>query len=463
MAPEKKVFQRANRARAYRPKGSKSGLNAWAPSEPISTSDAGVNVTPPPTSFEALLNFPGATQEELGDRLSVQSTRTPVLDQGADSERTPLTPAGPKGSEVKVPQMHINGIESSIDSIDSLGASGRNGNSRAERDADALSISRDGLRCSPVNIDEGTVSSGRATWGWRGRFNRLLHANFSATEAEVQWRLSQQIVRSAGWNRTVHIAVVGGEGGAGRTTTTLGLAMAMGQTRHGSVIAIDGTIGGQRLAQIAEGNSRGLEALCGSGGPSTTAEMMDLVSRQSSACEVLGWNDLPQQPFSPADVALTKNAVDRFYSVALWDTGADMWSPTWRAVMAGMDAIAVVHTASVRGAAEAQKTVSHLSAHAPELLERCTFVGIGGAFPLEPTCPTHTIDTDAALINAPLIWDDLPRSTQCSLIHLAREIVISLNKEQECAPFCTTYPLPLDKTLFKESALTLTSRQNLTL
>lgn len=273
-----------------------------------------------------------------------------------------------------------------------------------------------------------------ARWGWRGLLNRLPGVSLRAASLEAAWWRDRSELRRQLWPRTVQIGVIGLEGGAGRTTVALALALAIGDARRGDVVAWDGTRRGGSLSRLGEAGGQGLTALTESEDVGTVAAMSALVARQPSACDVLGWAESPSSPMDVATADRVRRVLARYYTAAIADTDAsDPWSPLWEDLVRSSDAVVMVHSPTRKGADEATQTLAHLRRVAPEMARRCLPVAIGGAPPAPKDAEPlqwQTIPRDPAFTSSgPMRWDDLRRDTQCALTHAGRSLADLIDKE----------------------------------
>lgn len=292
----------------------------------------------------------------------------------------------------------------------------------------ATTQSPDFTTSQPDSLDEEAPPAVRpvASWGWRGVVNTLPGVALRAGRLETTFTVDAEAARRASPTRTAQIAVVGDEGGCGRTWLTFALAAALAAARRGGVIAWDGTRRGGPLAMLGDGGGAGLESLTTTiHQPETVAAMSALTSRQDSAAEVLGWGRPTHAPLTRADVEMIRRSAARFYGVSVADTDADPWGDVWEAIVATSAAVVVIHS----GSRWSDDSVARTVARVREVTPSAHIVGAA----LSKQAPPESVGLSWTRINRPpnlASWSRTSHRHQADLMGLARSVTSSFNTTQ---------------------------------
>jgi MinD-like ATPase involved in chromosome partitioning or flagellar assembly len=204
--------------------------------------------------------------------------------------------------------------------------------------------------------DRAPVTAEPASWGWRGRVNRVSGGLIKPRAAEEELVIRQAVNDiQRGFSRPMTVVVVQPKGGAGKTPTTICLAAAFGAHRGGYVVGWD------------DNETRGTLAVRVSNPDSQRATVWDLLSdlsafeRSDARVGDLSYyvRAQPDAHFealvsddNPANMAQIGSdeferlhrVLQRFYRMIVIDTGNNVRSPNWQAAVNAADLIVVVST-----------------------------------------------------------------------------------------------------------------------
>ncbi len=234
--------------------------------------------------------------------------------------------------------------------------------------------STDGPAASGTGVERRLASPGpRSRAGWRGRLHRAsrgrLRLRVTAADRELADRLGRVVAQLGGWHA---IAVVGSKGGVGRSTIAAGLGQKLAQARGDHVIAVDahpevGTLAGRLLGATPTAPAGDLLAQLGR--IQSHADLAAFTGRVGNL-DVLASShrrDAPPGALGAVDYHRLVATLSRFYNIILTDTAALLEQPATLAAVAQADTIVVAATASVDGAAAADRTLDWLRRHEPAL------------------------------------------------------------------------------------------------
>jgi MinD-like ATPase involved in chromosome partitioning or flagellar assembly len=204
--------------------------------------------------------------------------------------------------------------------------------------------------------DRSPVTSEPATWGWRGRMNRLTGGAIKPKASERELVIRQAINDiQHGFSRPMTVVVVQPKGGAGKTPTTICLSAAFGAHRGGYVVGWD------------DNETRGTLSVRVSNPDSQRATVWDLLSdlaafeRFDARVGDLSYYVRPQpdahfdalvsddNPGNMAQIGEDEfqrlhRVLQRFYRMIVIDTGNNVRSPNWQAAVNAADLVVVVST-----------------------------------------------------------------------------------------------------------------------
>lgn len=195
---------------------------------------------------------------------------------------------------------------------------------------------------------------GPATWGWRGRANRLGHGalEISPTRDELVHRAARRRLLHS-FSRTMSIVVANPKGGAAKTPSALIAAATLGFYRGGYSLAWDnnetrGTLGTRAEQAPHERTVVDLlhhidEFLASTG---SIGQMAGFLRPQGARFDVLASDDAAGGMEIIDDVAFGKlwTALCRFYRLIVIDTGNNVRALNWRAATAVADCLVVPTT-----------------------------------------------------------------------------------------------------------------------
>ena len=199
--------------------------------------------------------------------------------------------------------------------------------------------------------------------GWRQSVSRL----FGGPAAEARRRELINRIRTPVKGGHHRVAVLSLKGGAGKTTTVVGLGATLATIRGDRVIAVDanpdrGTLS-DRVRLETAATIRDL--LNEQDQVRRYADMQAFVSQAPSRLEVLVSDRDPgvSDAFSDDDYCRVARLLERFYSICLTDCGTGLLYSAMAGVLRLADQIVVVSSPSVDGARSASATLDWLAAH----------------------------------------------------------------------------------------------------
>ena len=204
--------------------------------------------------------------------------------------------------------------------------------------------------------DRSPVTTEPASWGWRGRMNRMSGGAIKARANEQELVIRQAINDiQRGFSRPMTVVVVQPKGGAGKTPTTICLSAAFGAYRGGYVVGWD------------DNETRGTLSVRVNNPDSQRATVWDLLSdlaafeRYDARVGDLSYYVRPQpdahfdalvsddNPGNMAQIGEDEfqrlhKVLQRFYRMIVIDTGNNVRSPNWQAAVNAADLVVVVST-----------------------------------------------------------------------------------------------------------------------
>jgi MinD-like ATPase involved in chromosome partitioning or flagellar assembly len=216
--------------------------------------------------------------------------------------------------------------------------------------------------------------------GWRRLLYRCTGINPGPSLAELEHRRTVDRL-TASFTGPRHILFANPKGGAGKTTTCLGVAGTFGQHRGRGVVAFDnnptrGTLG---LRSQSDTHQRTVTDLLAD--LPTIRQVGDLSaytrSQPEGHFEVLASDEDPRMAVArdESDYVAVMGVLDTFYKVICVDTGNDVTAPVFTAAVATSDQLVVVTGASWDDAYSASWMLDHLEQHgAGELVRRAVTV-----------------------------------------------------------------------------------------
>lgn len=211
--------------------------------------------------------------------------------------------------------------------------------------------------------------------GWRSLLYRCTGINPGPSLAELEQRRVVDRV-TASFIGPRHILFANPKGGAGKTTTCLGVAGTFGQHRGRGVVAFDnnptrGTLGLRSQIDTHERTVTDLLADL-----PAIRQVGDLSaytrSQPDGHFEVLASDEDPRMAVArgESDYVAVMGVLDTFYKVICVDTGNDVTAPVFTAAVATSDQLVVVTGASWDDAYSASWMLDHLEEHGAGQLVR---------------------------------------------------------------------------------------------
>lgn len=216
--------------------------------------------------------------------------------------------------------------------------------------------------------------------GWRSLLYRTTRINPGPSLAEIEMRRTVERV-GVSFTGPRHVLFANPKGGAGKTTTCLGVAATFGQHRGRGVIAFDnnptrGTLG---LRSQPDAHARTVRDLLTDLG--NIRQVGDLSaytrSQPDGHFDVLASDEDPRMAVArgESDYTAVMGVLDTFYKVICVDTGNDVTAPVFSAAVATTDQLVVVTGASWDSAYSASWMLDHLEQHgADDLVRRAVTV-----------------------------------------------------------------------------------------
>lgn len=204
--------------------------------------------------------------------------------------------------------------------------------------------------------------------GWRKVLHRTTGGTVNLGESVAESNLRTLADRA---NQPVRgsysIAVLSLKGGAGKTTTTVGLGATFASLRGDRVIAVDANPDFGTLAQRGPNQTRStVRNLVTDGDLLRYPDMRRHTSQSSSRLEILASERDPavSEAFSEDDYRAVHNILDRFYNIILTDCGTGLTHSAMRGVLDTADALIVVASPAVDSVRSALATLDWLQYHA---------------------------------------------------------------------------------------------------
>lgn len=204
--------------------------------------------------------------------------------------------------------------------------------------------------------------------GWRGLLYRTTRINAGPSLAELE--TSRTVARvTASFKGPRHVLFANPKGGAGKTTTCLGVAGTFGLHRGRGVIAFDnnptrGTLG--LRAQDDTHTRTVTDLLADLDGVRQVGDLSAYTRSQTDGhFEVLASDEDPRMAVSrdENDYTAVLRVLDTFYKIVCVDTGNDVTAPVFTAAVATADQLVVVTGASWDSAYSASWMLDHLEEH----------------------------------------------------------------------------------------------------
>jgi len=150
---------------------------------------------------------------------------------------------------------------------------------------------------------------------------------------------------------THSIVVLGGKGGAGKTTTAVGIGSTLAQLRNDKVVAIDGNpdVGANLAERIDPTTVSSYREILAAESLDRYADMRTHVGQsRASGLDVLGANrDVSDRKLLDTKTYLAAHErLLRFYSVVVTDCGTNVEHPVSKGVLTNADSIVVVASAT---------------------------------------------------------------------------------------------------------------------
>ena len=240
-------------------------------------------------------------------------------------------------------------------------AEGPWGSVAAEKSATSWELMRDQLRASNLTpVRKIPPSRGWRKWLYSASFGRI---NPGESPDERRLRALKETVDTP-LRGTYSVVVLGGKGGAGKTTAVAAIGSTLALLRNDKVVAIDAD-----PAQAANLASRIDPRASSSFGEviadqqlSRYSDMRSHVGQNSAGLDVLASS--PQPGRGPVDASTYNEAhrrLERFYSLLIADSGVDLQHPVTGGVLGCGDAVVLVASAVPDGAEGAAKAMDWLA------------------------------------------------------------------------------------------------------
>jgi len=212
--------------------------------------------------------------------------------------------------------------------------------------------------------------------GWRKPLHRLTRINLGPSPTERAWADLERRCRT-NLRGTYLIAVMQCKGGASKTTTTIGVGQALAHYRTDKIVAIDANPACGNLADRVD------EQATGSWWHLLTDQNLDHYSdfrfhlgRDSdTGLEVLA-SDSDDRVLTGPELAEAWSRLSRQFPVGLMDCGNMLNDEVTKVMLELVDAVVVVSTTAVDGAAGAEETCNWLINHGYPHLVRSAVVVI---------------------------------------------------------------------------------------
>lgn len=191
----------------------------------------------------------------------------------------------------------------------------------------------------PVSDLRAAFGGRPATWGWRGRANRLAGLSLPAAHDELLHRAARRRLLQP-FRRSMTVVVANPKGGAAKTPTALLAAATLGFYRGGYTLAWDnnetrGTLG---LRAEAAAHTRTVTDLLADlepfrSGAAGAGVLSGYLRPQSARFDVLASDESPGGMDMIDDEAFGRlwGVLSRYYRMLVVDTGNNLRAPNWQA------------------------------------------------------------------------------------------------------------------------------------
>jgi MinD-like ATPase involved in chromosome partitioning or flagellar assembly len=204
--------------------------------------------------------------------------------------------------------------------------------------------------------DRPSIADAPATWGWRGRINRLSAGTLKpkAKPAELGHRKAVLDIQH-GFSRPMTVVVIQPKGGAGKTPTTIGLAAALGAHRGGYVVGWDDNETRGTLAVRTVNRDSQRTTVWDFLGALSSFERLDarvgdlgyyVRSQGEAYFDALVSDDHPgnMAQIGEEEFRRIHAVLQRFYRIIVIDTGNNVRSPNWQAAVNAADVVVIPST-----------------------------------------------------------------------------------------------------------------------
>jgi len=204
--------------------------------------------------------------------------------------------------------------------------------------------------------DRPSITDAPASWGWRGRVNRLSAGAIrpKAKSAELVHRQAVLDIQH-GFSRPMTVVVIQPKGGAGKTPTTIGLAAALGAHRGGYVVGWDDNETRGTLAVRTVNRDSQRTTVWDFLGALPSFERLDarvgdlgyyVRSQGEAYFDALVSDDHPgnMAQIGGEEFRRIHAVLQRFYRIIVIDTGNNVRSPNWQAAINAADAVVIPST-----------------------------------------------------------------------------------------------------------------------
>lgn len=227
-------------------------------------------------------------------------------------------------------------------------------------------------------VGEPKIPSAR---GWR-KWLRVATFGLVAVEESADERQVRELKTSidSPLRGTYSVVVLGGKGGAGKTTTAIGVGSMLALLRHDKVVAIDGNpdIGANLAERIDPTAASSFREVLADDRLERYADIRSHVGQsRASGLDVLAANrDVSDRKLLDAKTYLAAHdRLLRFYSVLVTDSGTNVEHPVMKGLLANANSIVVVASSTRDSAQAAGKVMDWLGESGyRELLARSVVV-----------------------------------------------------------------------------------------
>jgi MinD-like ATPase involved in chromosome partitioning or flagellar assembly len=301
-----------------------------------------------------------------------------------------------------------------------------------------------------------TITDEPASWGWRGRLNRMGLTKAKPSPAEFAARQAVRDIQRS-FSRPMTVVVVQPKGGAGKTPTTICLSAAFGAHRGGYVVGWD------------DNETRGTLAVRVSNPDHQRATVWDLLSdlaafeRFDARVGDLSYY-VRAQPDAHFDAVVSDDnpgnmaqigedafhrlhrVMQRFYRLIVVDTGNNVRSPNWQAAVNAADLVVVVSTYQRDVGYSGSWVLDHLAQTGREGLARNAVTVLTAADPttdgtVREQLIAHFSARTRAVVEVPydqelahggpIRWTQLSRESQTAWIRAGATIVNALAEHDQ--------------------------------